>query len=240
MLGKTIRLNRIFKRDKALVMALDYGLFSGVPENFVNLGAVLNRVNADLLDGIVITPGQLKNLPLQFHQTNLIVRVDACTVFGEFNATELITAVERAARMGADAILAFTLLHDKDSNLDFMKRMKLLNDASEAVGLPFIAEYLPTGTDVKQRDALRIIAEVGADIIKTNIPKSTEEMQDLKAVSDLPILLAGGSKVDDAEMLVIVESMMSAGADGVVFGRNAWNREDINGYLEKLSKVIYR
>ena len=93
MLGKTIRLNRIFKREKALIMALDYGLFSGVPEYFINLGAVLNRVDAELLDGIVITPGQLKNLPSKFHQTNLIVRVDGCTVFGEFKSTEMITNI---------------------------------------------------------------------------------------------------------------------------------------------------
>ena len=240
MLGKTIRLNRIFKRDKALIMALDYGLFSGVPEYFINLGAVLNRVDAKLLDGIVVTPGQLKNLPSQFHQTNLIVRVDGCTVFSDFESTEMIINIEHAARMGADAILAFTLLNDKDSNLNFMKRLKTLNEVSEAVGLPLIAEYLPTGTEVKQRDVLRIIAEVGADVIKTFIPKSVDELKDLIEVTDLPILLAGGSKVKDEEMFVIVKSMIDAGANGVVFGRNAWSRKDINGYLKQLTKIIYQ
>ena len=240
MLGKTIRLNRIFKREKALIMALDYGLFSGVPEYFINLGTVLNRVDAELLDGIVITPGQLKNLPSKFHQTNLIVRVDGCTVFGEFKSTEMITNIERAARMGADAILAFTLLNDKDSNLNFMKRLKILNEVTEAVGLPLIAEYLPTGTEVKQRDALRIIAEIGADVIKTFIPKSVDELKDLIEVTDLPILLAGGSKAKDEEMFAIVKSMIGAGANGVVFGRNSWSREDINGYLEQLTKIIYQ
>lgn len=239
MLGKKIRLNRIFNRQKALIMALDYGLFSGVPEYLVNMRAVLNRVDAELLDGIVITPGQLKNLPQQFHQTNLIVRLDGCTVFGEFKFTEMITTVERAARMGADAVLAFTLLSDKDSNYEFMKRLNALNEASERVGLPFIAEYLPTGKEIKQRDALRIIAEVGADVIKTYIPNSADEMKDLLEVTDLPILLAGGSKAKDEEMFTIVESMVTAGADGVVFGRNSWSREDINGYLGRLSAIVH-
>lgn len=239
MIGKTIRLNRIFKRQKALIMALDYGLFSGVPEYFINMRSVLDRVNVKFLDGIVITPGQLKNLPSSFHQTNLIVRLDGCTVFGEFKATEMITTIERAAKLGADAVLAFTLLNDKDSNLEFMKRLEALITASEKVGLPLIAEYLPTGKEVKQRDALRIIAEVGADIIKTYIPNSADEMKDLLEVTDLPILLAGGSKSGDEEMFTIVKSMIEAGTNGVVFGRNSWSREDINGYLERLSEIIH-
>ena len=220
-------------------MALDYGLFSGAPEYLINMGTVLNRVNVQLLDGVVITPGQLKNLPNGFHQTNIIMRVDGCTVFGEFKFTEMITNIDRAAKMGADAILAFTLLNEKDSNYDFMKRLAALNEASENVGLPLIAEYLPTGEGIKQRDALRIIAEVGADVIKTYIPKSEDEMKDLLEVTDLPILLAGGSKAEDEEMFGVVKSMVNAGASGVVFGRNAWSREDINGYLERLSEIIH-
>ena len=239
MLGKTIRLNRLFNRKKALIMALDYGLFSGVPEYLVNMRAVLNKVDVQVLDGIVITPGQLKNIPAQFHQTNLIVRVDGCTVFGEFKFTEMITTVERAAQLGADAILAFTLLNDKNSNFDFMKRLKTLNEASEKVGLPLIAEYLPTGEDIKQRDAMRIIAEVGADIIKTFIPKSIDEMKDLLEITDLPVLLAGGSKTNDEEMFSTIKPMIHAGANGVVFGRNSWSRKDINSYLKQLSKIIH-
>lgn len=239
MLGKTIRLNRIFKRQKALILALDYGLFSGVPEQLVNMKSVLNRVDAQLVDGIVISPGQLKNLPSQFHQTNLIVRVDGCTVFGDFKFTEMITSIERAAQMGADAVLAFSLLADKDSNFDFMKRMDALNEASEKVGLPLIAEYLPTGKEIKQRDALRIIAEVGADVIKTFIPESADAMKDLLEVTDLPILLAGGSKSEDEKMFAVVKSMINAEVNGLVFGRNAWSREDINGYLKRLSDIIH-
>ncbi len=238
MLGKTIRLNRLFKRPKALIMALDYGLFSGVPQNFVNMNAVLNKVDVNILDGIVISPGQIKNIPAAFHQTNLIVRVDGCTVFGDFKFTEMITSVERAAQIGADAILAFAIINDKDANYDFIKRLRALIEASEKVGLPLIAEYLPTGKEVKQRDALRIIAEIGADVIKTSIPQSAEEMKDLLQVTNLPILLAGGSKTKDDDMFTVVETMMNAGANGIVFGRNVWSRDDINGYLQRLSGII--
>jgi DhnA family fructose-bisphosphate aldolase class Ia len=150
----------------------------------------------------------------------------------------MITGIERAAQMGADAILAFAIINDKDANYDFIKRLRALIEASEKVGLPLIAEYLPTGKEVEQRDALRIITEIGADVIKTNIPQSAEEMKDLLQVTNLPILLAGGSKTEDEEMFTVVETMMNAGANGIVFGRNAWSRDDINGYLQRLSGII--
>ena len=97
---------------------------------------------------------------------------------------------------------------------------------------------MPTGKEVKQRDALRIIAEIGTDVIKTSIPQSAEELKDLLQVTNLPILLAGGSKTKDDDMFTVVETMMNAGANGIVFGRNVWSRVDINGYLQQLSGII--
>src|SRR2546428_11971607 len=71
------------------------------------------------------------------------------------------------------------------------------------------------------RRSVRLCAELGADIVKTNWPGDEEAFGSLvSAVNGIPVVLAGGSRVDDAELLRRMESAMQAGAVGCSGGRN--------------------
>ena len=93
--------------------------------------------------------------------------------------------------------------------------------------------------------AARMAMEMGADVVKLNMPKI-----DPKKDKDAPapyneleltqeeairhcvasagrslVVLSGGSKVDDETVLRHTREIMGAGGSGVIFGRNVWQRE---------------
>ena len=83
--------------------------------------------------------------------------------------------------------------------------------ACEELGMPFIAEAewpsaystltAELGVDYLLR-SVRVCAELGADIVKTNWPGSKEDFGRLvEATSGLPVVLAGGSRITERELL---------------------------------------
>ena len=61
----------------------------------------------------------------------------------------------------------------------------------------------------------------GADIVKTNWPGDQESFAKcVEAANGLPVVLAGGSRLDDAELLTRMEQAVAVGAIGCSVGRN--------------------
>ncbi len=96
--------------------------------------------------------------------------------------------------------------------------------------------------------AARLAHELGSDIIKINAPKPPKdgrydeqsgfadynELLTLKSEEQLAwavlnagstgVLVSGGSKISDEDMLQKVSLAVQAGVDGLIFGRNMWQR----------------
>src|SRR6266508_623740 len=119
-------------------------------------------------------------------------------------------------------------------------------------GLPLVVWSYPRGKAVDAKGgkssfyqvdyASRTASELGADIVKLNFPdpKATEGVprgyaaevgeQDavdavVRSAARTPVLLSGGEKGGDEEVLDKARMAMEAGALGVIFGRNVWQRE---------------
>ena len=94
--------------------------------------------------------------------------------------------------------------------------------------------------------AARVALELGADMVKVNIPVldkdrahelpppynelvreiTLEEAMErvITAAGKIPVIIAGGGKVDDEELLRRARICVKAGAIGFIFGRNIWQR----------------
>ena len=117
--------------------------------------------------------------------------------------------------------------------------------------MPFIAEAeFPTtyasvealkeqyGFEYLRRN-VRLCAELGADIVKTNWPGDAESFAKLvEATSGIPVVLAGGSRLEDKELLVRMEQAVSAGAIGCSVGRNIFMHASPEAITRALSRVI--
>ena len=86
---------------------------------------------------------------------------------------------------------------------------------------------------------VRLCTELGADIVKTNWPGDDESFARLvEAANGVPVVLAGGSRLDDLELLTRMEAAMRAGAIGCSVGRNIFMHDSPERLTRALSRVI--
>ncbi len=160
-------------------------------------------------------------------------------------------SVADAVRLGADAVGYTLYVGSEQQEADFEALARVRQDAHRS-GLPLIVWSYPRGKAVDAKGgkdsfyevdyAARTAAELGADIVKVNFPKGgsvdgvpkayAQPVADQEAVNKVvasavrtPVLLSGGEKGGDEEVLDKARMAMEAGALGLIFGRNIWQRE---------------
>ncbi|HXQ94640.1 MAG TPA: fructose-bisphosphate aldolase [Thermoplasmata archaeon] len=161
-------------------------------------------------------------------------------------------SVEDAVRLGAEAVGYTVYVGSPAQDRDFEQFRQVRSDA-ERFGMPVIVWAYPRGEAVAKKGgkeslyaidyAARVALELGADIVKLNYPVASEKDKEspppyntLSLTPDAAfrkvvlsagralVLVSGGEKVGDAELLTKVRSSMDAGATGIIFGRNLWQR----------------
>src|SRR5207244_428917 len=161
-----------------------------------------------------------------------------------------VAQLEEASRLGADAVVLFTALSG-DTEAGMVRTLAAVGEACERLGMPFIAEAeFPTtyasvedlsaayGFDYLARN-VRLCAELGADIVKTNWPGSKEAFAKLvDATGGFPVVLAGGTQIDDRELLDRMELAMAAGVIGCSVGRNIFMHRNSQAITWALVCVI--
>lgn len=164
----------------------------------------------------------------------------------------LTATVEDAVRLGADAVGYTVYVGSPAQDRDFRQFVEVRQQA-ERFGLPVIVWAYPRGEAVAKRGgkeslyavdyAARVALELGADVVKVNYPVASENdaqspapynalrlspdesfRKVVRSAGRSLVLVSGGEKVGDAELLGKVRSSMDAGATGIIFGRNLWQR----------------
>jgi fructose-bisphosphate aldolase/2-amino-3,7-dideoxy-D-threo-hept-6-ulosonate synthase len=162
----------------------------------------------------------------------------------------VIAEVEEALRRGADAVVLYVSLEGDDEPA-MLEALAEAGRECDRLGVPLIAEAeFPTtyasveglaseyGLAYLERN-VRMCAELGADLIKTNWPGSEEEFARLVAAANgLPVVHAGGSRISDAELLERQEAAMRAGAIGCSVGRNIFMHDNPEAITRALAAVI--
>jgi fructose-bisphosphate aldolase, class I len=175
------------------------------------------------------------------------------TIPGDAQAFSPLTGtVEDAVRLGADAVGYTIYVGSPAQDRDFLQFLEVRGEA-QRLGMPLIVWAYPRGEAVAKKGgkeslyaidyAARVAHELGADVVKLNYPVASEKDADspppyntlhlapsdafrkvVQSAGRSLVLVSGGEKVDDAELLRKVRSSMDAGATGIIFGRNLWQR----------------
>jgi class I fructose-bisphosphate aldolase len=159
--------------------------------------------------------------------------------------------VDEAVRLGADAVGYTLYVGSPAYDRDFTELRQIRQRAFE-LGMPLIVWAYPRGSAIEAKGgkdsfyavdyAARTAAEIGADVVKLNFPKPRKQdhvreeyahdFTDQEAVEAVVrsaartlVLISGGSKASDEAMLTKAQLSMDAGATGLIFGRNVWQRE---------------
>jgi len=165
----------------------------------------------------------------------------------------LTATVEDAVRLGADAIGYTLFVGSPRQDEDILQLTEVRQDC-ERFGMPLIVWSYPRGSAINVKGgrdsfyavdyAARLAEEFGADIVKVNFPKIDAEKdktapapyntlsvdeneafrQVVQSAGRAMVLVSGGTKMSDADLLTKVRACMEAGATGLIFGRNMWQR----------------
>jgi len=165
----------------------------------------------------------------------------------------LTATVEDAVRLGADAV-GYTLYTGSPAqDRDIAQAMQVRADC-ERYGMPLIVWSYPRGEAIGKKGgkdslyaveyAARVAQEIGADVVKVNYPVAGEKDKEapspyntmsltadqmfervVKAAGRTMVMVSGGEKMSDEDLLKKVRTTMSAGATGIIFGRNLWQRK---------------
>jgi DhnA family fructose-bisphosphate aldolase class Ia len=252
--GKAMRLKRVIDpKGVSVICALDHGMTS--PTFLEPLSDIAARTAEAVRGGanvIMMSRGMTRIAEPAFSPaTSLALLLSAsANPEGTRPAVVQVAEVEEAARLGADAVVLFTALGG-DGEPGMIRTLAGVGRECASLGMPFIAEAeFPTtyasveelteqyGFEYLQRN-VRLCAELGADIVKTNWPGGADAFRRLvEAANGIPVVLAGGSRLKDHQLLGRMEAAMAAGAIGCSVGRNIFMHRSPEAITRALSRVI--
>src|SRR5918999_1403010 len=164
------------------------------------------------------------------------------------------SSVEDAVRLGADAV-GYTLYVGSPRQDQDLLQLRQVRQDCDRYGMPLVIWAYPRGAALDAKGgqstfyaidyAARMAMEMGADVVKLNMPKIDPEKDKLtpapynelevtqeeairqcvESAGRALVVLSGGSKVDDEQLLEQTRFIMEAGGSGVIYGRNVWQRE---------------
>ena len=257
------RLNRLFAADgRCFDVAVDHGFF-GEPRfltGIEDLNAALDVLVEAAPDAIQLSPGSAPLLQRRpGPKPALVLRTDVANVYGpEVDPgiryfSELVPeAVEQAVRLDAACVVVNLLWIDgrEDLHRDCVRNVAALKARSEAAGMPLMVEplamkpgdagYEVNGDATRIRAIVRQAVELGADVIKAD---PTDDLGDYPGVIELtggvPLLVRGGGRASDAEVMRRTQAVMEAGAAGIVYGRNVIQHERPREMTRALMAIVH-
>jgi len=252
--GKRMRMKRVIDPSGvSIICALDHGMTSPTfLEPLADIEARTTEAVAGGANVIMMSKGMIRRAAPAFgRETSLAMLLSASANAGEDRPSVVpIAEVEEALRLGADAVVLFVALSG-ESEPAMIRTLSEVGGECERLGMPFIAEAeFPTtyatvedlaeeyGFEYLRRN-VRLCAELGADIVKTNWPGDGDQLGRLvEATSGIPVVLAGGSRVEDRELLQRMEAAVEVGAIGCSVGRNIFMHRSPVAITRALSRVF--
>lgn len=249
-IGKSIRMERIFSRatGKTIIIPLDHGVGAGPIKGLKNLQQTVNLVAEGGANAVLGHMGLAKHGHRGYgHDVGLIIHLSASTSLApDPNHKVLVTTVEEAIKVGADAVSVHINVGAEDE-YEMLQGLGFVAKKCDEWGMPLLAMMYPRGKKVRSeydvdvvKHAARLGAELGADIIKTNYTGSPETFKEVIDGCPVPVIIAGGPKVEsEHELLEMIECSIRSGGRGVAIGRNVFQAEDPTGLVRRIAKVVH-
>jgi putative autoinducer-2 (AI-2) aldolase len=147
--------------------------------------------------------------------------------------------MENAVAMDAVAVAVQTFIGaaGEKNSLELLARTV---DAGTRAGMPTLG-VVAVGKDMARTEkffllATRILAENGAQVVKSYYCDGFEHVT---AACPVPIVIAGGKKLPEAEALTMAYRAINEGARGVDMGRNIFQAADPVAMAKAVAKVVH-
>jgi class I fructose-bisphosphate aldolase len=256
------RLNRLFAADgRCFDVAVDHGFFGEASflAGIEDMARTVSTLAEAGPDAIQLSPGQaplLQDLPGP-GKPALVLRTDVANLYGGSPPRRLFSglvegAVERAVVLDAACVVVnlFLLPDEPELHEQCVRNVSALRAACDPVGMPLMVEplvmkpaesgYGVDGDIEKILPLVRQAVELGADVIKADPTDDLDEYTRVVEVAGTrPVLVRGGGRVSDEEILRRTEAVMQQGAAGIVYGRNVVQHEDPRAMTRALMAIVH-
>ena len=233
------RMRRVLPSDRAaIIVPIDHGLIFGRITGLEAPAKVMRRLAEASVTGFMMSPGLVKRTEAEFGSIGSLSRVMAIDIFWPLldaskGTGALISTVEDAVRMGVDCVKLLMPWNTTDlEKVQLCARIGSVVSAAAHALMPVVEQEF---------EVARIAFELGADIIKIAFP-GAEKTAALVAELDVPIVVAGGP-LDGGpdDLLQQVRDVVSAGAAGLIVGRNVWQRaqSDADRIMEEMAHIAH-
>ncbi len=223
----------------SVMFAIDHGYFMGPTQGLENPQETVLPL-LPYADSLMLTRGILQYCIPKRTNMPIVLRVSSgnSILNDDLSNEELCVSIEDAIRLNASAA-AFSIYvgaeHEHQSIVEFSK---LVNEAHR-YGIPVLA-VTAVGKEM-DRDlrylslASRMAVELGADIVKTYYCDDFDKLVD---VCHVPVVIAGGKKIPEADALQLAHNAISDGAAGVDMGRNIFQAESPVDMIQAVRSVV--
>lgn len=262
---KQNRLNRLFnaKSGRCFDVAIDHGFFNqpGFLTGIEHMERAVETVVRAGPDAVQLTTGQarhLQKIPGR-QKPSLVLRTDVANVYGRELPLEALSAMIaepalQAVRLDA-ACLCVNLFQIPDAagvTNQCIENICALKLESDHYGMPMMVEplvfrpnseaggYMVDGDLVKIQHLVRQAVELGADVIKADPTDDVSVYHKVvEAAGGVPVLVRGGGKAPDKEILARTEELIKQGASGIVYGRNVVQHANPARMVAALMAIVH-
>ncbi|HZG58512.1 aldolase [Paenibacillus sp.] len=258
------RMNRMFgKTGKCFDVAVDHGFFNEYSflasiENMEQAIATIVGAGPDCIQLSVGQAKHLQNVPGK-EKPGLVLRTDAANIYGStlphYLFSEIIdNAIEHAVRLDAVAVCVNLLLLPNQPELHYqcVKNVMKLKSDCEKYGMVLMVEplvmlpneakggYMVDGDIQKIMPLVRQAVELGADVIKADPCDNVDEYHRVVEVAGgVPVLVRGGGRASDEEIVHRTVKLMEQGAAGIVYGRNVIQHPHPDRMTKALMRIVH-
>jgi 2-amino-4,5-dihydroxy-6-oxo-7-(phosphonooxy)heptanoate synthase len=247
--SKAMRLHRLFRHGRKLVVVpLDHSVSDGpIARRGGSVDQLVGDMAASGVDAVVLHKGSLRHVQhTHFGAMSLIVHLSASSGHAiDPDAKYLVTGVEEAVALGADAVSVHVNLGSLDERTQIAD-LGAVAGSCDKWNVPLIAMVYPRGPHITNpgdpelvAHAAILAADLGADIVKTVYPGSSADMAEVASACPIPVIVAGGPRVSSAgEVLGFVSDALLGGASGVAIGRNIFMAPDPRDMAGRITGLV--
>jgi fructose-bisphosphate aldolase/2-amino-3,7-dideoxy-D-threo-hept-6-ulosonate synthase len=259
--GKDLRMGKLFRpQSKRMVLiTADHGICIDPMKELNDTAAVVREAVKGGADAVLLTPGiaRLVYQELVGTNTSLMLRIDgtATSIGPDLTNDELISSVESALRIGADAVATFGVIGvPREAQLS--RKIGMVSDECDRWGMPQLTEVIPNEILTHQftnradrkwpsdpeviKYSARVAVELGADIVKGYYTGDPETFREVIEYCPVPYMVLSGPAAGDPEVFLrFVQEAIACGASGVSVGRNVWSHRDPAAMTRAICRIVH-
>ena len=262
---KQFRLNRLFnaKSGRCFDVAVDHGFFNqaGFLQGIEDMRQVVKVLVDAAPDAIQLTLGQARHLQdiRGRHKPSLVLRTDVANIYGkELPTSRFSLMIEetmlQAVRIDAACVCVnlFQIPGAPEVHEQCVENILKLKPQADYYGMPMMVEplvfqpnsqaggYMVNGDLTQIMYLVRQAVELGADIIKADPTDDVSLYHKVvETAGGIPVLVRGGGRVSDREILERTQGLLKQGAAGIVYGRNVIQHPNPKGITQALMAMVH-